>query len=159
MRSCTLSVSLALVTLAACSQSRSDPRNEMEALRARSEAVVAAEMGRDTDRALSFWAEDAIVQPAGAPQIQGHDAIRALYGHFFSPQLKDFNGTRSQLILSEGGDLAYEYGINRITMAGPQGELLDVGKYLTVWRKVKGEWYIVALSFTSDAPAPLPVSQ
>jgi hypothetical protein len=41
---------------------------------------------------------------------------------------------------------------------GTQGDLLDIGKYLVVWRKVKGEWYVAALSVSSDAPAPVPVS-
>jgi ketosteroid isomerase-like protein len=28
----------------------------------------------------------------------------------------------------------------------------DVGKYLTVWRKIEGQWRIVAVAFSSDHP-------
>ena len=51
----------------------------------------------------------------------------------------------------------YEYGVNRIVLAGPEGDLLDVGNYLAVWRKIDGEWFVSALSFTSDAPASVPM--
>jgi hypothetical protein len=44
-----------------------------------------------------------------------------------------------------------------MVLNGPDGDLLDVGKYLAVWKKIDGEWYIVALSYSSDAPAPAPV--
>jgi hypothetical protein len=32
-----------------------------------------------------------------------------------------------------------------------------MGKYLAVWKKIDGEWYAAALSFTSDAPTPVPM--
>jgi hypothetical protein len=44
-----------------------------------------------------------------------------------------------------------------MAFAGPEGDLLDVGKYLAVLKKVDDEWFVVALSFTSDAPAPVPL--
>lgn len=53
--------------------------------------------------------------------------------------------------------MAYEYGVNRMIFTGPEGDLLDVGKYLAIWKKIDGEWYVAALSFTSDSPAPVPV--
>ena len=56
-------------------------------------------------------------------------------------------------------DRAYEYGINRMVMAGEDGDLLDVGKYLLIWRKIATEWMVVALSFTSDTPAPMPIAE
>ncbi len=81
-----------------------------------------------------------MAQPAGAQQVQGRDAIRALYGRFFS-QLKQFGSITSHLEAPQGGDLAYEYGVNRLVLAGPEGDL-DVGKYLAVWRKIDGEWFV-----------------
>ncbi|MDH3459079.1 MAG: DUF4440 domain-containing protein [Gemmatimonadota bacterium] len=149
---------LAVAVLGACSGPRVDVAAETAAVQARSHGIAAAEAAQSTEQALTFWAEDAIVQPAGSPQVQGHDAIRTLYDSFFgSGQLKQFEGTTSYVEVSQGGDLAYEYGVNRFVLAGPSGDLLDIGKYLAIWRKIGGEWYVVALSFTSDAPAPVPV--
>ncbi len=145
--------------MAACAGPRVDVAAETEALRARSAGVVAAEAAFDVPAALAFWAEDAIVQGAGAPQIQGKDAIGELYSQYFeSGMVKEFSGETSYLEVSAGGDLAYEYGVNRMVLAGPEGDLLDMGKYLVVWKKIDGEWFIAALAFTSDAPAPVPMA-
>jgi len=134
----------------------SNPTSEVSAVRARSEAVVAAEAAFDIPTAMSFWADDAIVQPAGMPQIKGKEGIQELYGQFFgSGMVREFSGVASHIGVS--GELAYEYGINRMVLAGDGGDLLDMGKYLLVWRKIGGEWMIAALSFTSDAPEPTPV--
>jgi len=158
MRWQTFVVTCCAATVVACARPQVDLAAETEAVRARSEAIAAAEAAQDTEAALAFWAPDAVAQPAGAPQVQGHDALRALYEQFFgSGQLKEFSGTTSHVVVSQGGDLAYEYGVNRMVFAGPDGDLLDVGKYLVVWQKTNGEWYVVALSFTSDAPAPVRV--
>ena len=129
-----------------------------EAVRSRSEALVAAESAQDVEGALAFYAEDSVVQAPGAPQVQGRAAIGDLYrnfGGFEGGQLKEFSSTRSYLQVSAAGDIAYEYGVNRMVLAGPDGELLDMGKYLAVWKKLGGDWYVAAISFTSDAPAPL----
>ena len=148
----------AVAVLGACSGPRVDIAAETAAVSARSQGIAAAEAAQNTEQALAFWAEDAIVQGAGSPQLQGHDAIRALYDSFFgSGQLKQFEGTTSHLEVSQSGDLAYEYGVNRFVLTGPSGDLLDMGKYLAVWKKIDGEWHVAALSFTSDAPAPVPM--
>lgn len=128
----------------------------LAALQARSGAFAAAEEAQDVDRAVSYWAEDAIVQAPGMPQIRGRAAIGALYRSFFGA-VKELKGTVTQLTLAPGGDMAFEVGINRMVMKGPQGDLLDMGKYLTVWKKTGDTWFVVALSFTSDAAAPVPL--
>lgn len=151
---------IAAGVFAACAAPQVDVAAETEAVRARSAGVVAAEAAFNVAAALTFWAEDAIVQGAGAPQIQGKDAIGELYGQYFeSGMLKEFSGQTSYLEVSAGGDLAYEYGVNRFVLAGPEGDLLDMGKYLVVWKKIDGEWFIVALAFTSDALAPVPMAE
>jgi ketosteroid isomerase-like protein len=145
--------------LAGCGGPEVDIATELEAVRARSQGVAAAEAAQDVAAALAFWADDAVVQPAGAPQIQGKAALGDLYRQFFEGgQLKEFAGTTSHIEVSAAGDLSYEYGVNRMVLAGPDGDLLDIGKYLAVWKKINGEWFAVALSFTSDTPAPVPVS-
>ena len=149
---------LAATILVGCGGPQVDIAAETEAVRARSEGVVTAEAAFDVPAALTFWAEDAISQGAGMPQIQGKAAIGDLYRQYFeSGLLKEFSGTTSHLEVSAAGDLAYEYGVNRFVLAGPEGDLLDMGKYLAVWKKIDGEWFVAALAFTSDAPAPVPL--
>ena len=121
--------------------------------------MVAAEEAFNVPEALTYWAEDGIMQPAGSPQIEGKDAIRELYSQYFESGLvRKFSGVSSHMEMSAGGDLAYEYGVNRMVLAGEDGDLLDVGKYLAIWKKIDGEWMVAALSFTSDAAEPSPIA-
>jgi ketosteroid isomerase-like protein len=149
---------LAAATVAAisCGTPKVDVTAETEAVRARSDGIAGAEGALDVEGALAFYAEDAIVQPDRAPQIRGHEAIAGMYRQFFegSP-LKEFSVKASHLTVSQGGDLAYEYGVNRAVLAGPEGDVVDVGKYLLVWKKIDGEWLVVALTFSNDAPEPV----
>ncbi len=140
----------------ACAGPKVDIAAETAALDARSKGVSAAEAAKDREGALSYWEADAIMQPAGMPQLQGRDAISAVYRTFMdSSGLKSFEGRSSGFTIAQSGDLAYETGVNRMTFSTPKGDVLDVGKYIAVWRKTDGTWYIAALSFTSDAPAPV----
>jgi ketosteroid isomerase-like protein len=129
------------------------------ALQQRSEGLQAAETALDGDKAITFWADDAVVQPAGAPAVVGRAAIGALYHEFFTTMgVKELVGTPSHLAMAQSGDLAYETGVNRIVIRTPGGDMLDMGKYLIVWKKIDGQWYVGALSFTSNAPAPTPIA-
>lgn len=147
-----------VVLLTACAP-RVDLAAETAALRARSEGVIAAEKSQNVDAAVAFYAADAIVLPAGAPLLSGRDAVRGMYTDVFgSGAVKAFESIPTQITVAASGDIGYEYGVNRFTLNTPGGEMLDVGKYLAVWKKVDGEWYAAVLSFNSDAPAPTPVA-
>jgi ketosteroid isomerase-like protein len=150
----------AIVAAISCGTAQVDVTAETEALRARSDGLVGAEGALDVEGAVSFYAEDAIIQPDGAPQIRGRDAIAASYRHFFEDsRLKEFYAKGSHITVSQSGDLAYELGVNRTVLADPEGDLVDVGKYLLVWKKIDGEWMVVVLTFSSDAPAPTLASE
>lgn len=158
-----LTVSLLVFTLAflsSCQPSKTNVKEELSKLKARSEGVVAAESAKDIEKAVTFYANDAIVQYNGSPQIQGLEALRNLYQQMFStPRFKSFSGKTTNIVISQSGDLAYEIGVNRVIMEGSDGDLLDNGKYLAVWKKFDNNWYIVALSFTSDTAQPIPVQE
>jgi ketosteroid isomerase-like protein len=126
---------------------------ETAAVTARSEALAHAEAAKDAQAAASFWAEPAIVQPAGGPQIQGRQAVLDGYRQFFGA-LKEFEGTSTGIDISAAGDMAWDYGVNRLVFSTPNGDVVDNGKYIAVWKKIDNEWYVVAVSFSSDAPAP-----
>ncbi|MEO8908858.1 MAG: DUF4440 domain-containing protein [Gemmatimonadaceae bacterium] len=129
------------------------------ALHQRSQGLQTAETALDAARAITFWAEDAVVQPAGMTAVVGRPAIANLYHEFFTTMgVKELVGTPSHLAMAKSGDLAYEIGVNRIVIRTPGGDLLDMGKYLIVWKVINGQWYVGALSFTSDAPAPTPIA-
>jgi ketosteroid isomerase-like protein len=86
------------------------------------------------------------------PQIKGLKALRNFYTGFFKT-LETIDGGSTEIIMSESGDMACDYGWNRTVYKGPAGPIEDEGKYLQVMKKVDGQWKCVAISFSSDKPA------
>jgi uncharacterized protein (TIGR02246 family) len=124
---------------------------EARRLRERSAAVVAAEARKNIDSVLTYYAADAVIQPPGAPAAKGHDAIRQLYADFYrAVPFTSFTASITTLEVGAGGDLAYETGVNRFGFDSAGRSTEDIGKYLTVWRKLDGEWRIVAVAFSGD---------
>jgi len=131
---------------------QSQTLEEIEAeVRARSKATVAAEMAREWEKAVTFFTPDAVVQPANAPQIQGREPLLELYQTGFTGMI-EFEGTTTAIVPAASGDMAYEYGVNRLVLETPDGPVEDLGKYLLIWTKTDGEWLIAALAFSFDAP-------
>jgi len=153
---------LAIISIIGCTQ-KVDVNKEVEAVRARSTAVTAAESAMNIPEIMKYWAKDAIAQPVGMPQIQGTNAIIKLYHQLFDDstmKLKEFTSSSSNssnITVAQSGDIAYDYGVNRSVYATSKGDFVDMGKYLLVWKKIEGEWYVDAISFTSDAAAPVPL--
>jgi hypothetical protein len=48
------------------------------------------------------------------------------------------NGRRS--VISEASDVAIQTGEYHLTALGPNGDGEDKGRFVTVWKKVNGEW-------------------
>lgn len=143
----------------ACAPPAVDLAAAESSIRARSDSVIAAEKAQDAERASGFYHENAVILPAGAPVMNGRAAMREMYvGMFSSGMVKSFESGATKIEVAASGDLAYEYGFNRMTLNTPVGEMLDVGKYLAVWKQHEGQWYVASLAFNSDTPAPVPVA-
>ena len=147
-------VVLYTVLTSGCESSMVNIAAETEAVRERSVAIAAAEAAKEIETVLTFWADDAIMQFYGAPQINGKDAVSESVKGYFA-YVKEFKGTSSHIEVSAAGDLAYEFGVNRVILPGPTGDLLAMGKYLFIWKKIDGAWYLSALSVTDDTPSPV----
>ena len=122
-------------------------------VRVRSEALVAAEMAGEYQTAVTFFTPDVVVQAANVPQIQGRDPLLEVCETVLATTA-EFEGTTTDIVPTASGELAYEYGINRFVFETPDGPVEDLGKYLAVWKKIEGEWYVAAIAFSSDAPPP-----
>ena len=121
------------------------------AVRARSSEVAGLEAARDYQTAITYFADDVIVQLADAPQIRGREPLLEIYETVLASTV-EFEGTTTDVVAAASGDLAYEYGVNRFVFDTPDGRLEVIGKYLGVWRKIDGEWYITAIAASNDAP-------
>lgn len=48
-------------------------------------------------------------------------------------------------MVADGGDLAAERGTYQISWTGPKGKKMeDHGNYVTVWKKVSGQWKVLS---------------
>ena len=106
------------------------------------EWAAAASEGRDIERILSYWTDDAIVMPAGFPSVVGKDALRQyVLGSFQIPGFR-ITWTSSDVTFSPGGNLAYMFSRNAMTMNGPEGvPVTHEGRAVTIWhREADGAW-------------------
>ena len=116
-------------------------------------AALAAE-GRDIERMVSFWAEDARVYPPGGPEVRGKAALRDYVQGALAIPGFHITWTSSVPTLSPDGQMAWMVSANVITMPGPSGQLIAVkGRAVTVWhRESDGEWRCV-IDIWNDEPS------
>lgn len=123
-------------------------RNRIEGLQ---QAWVEAVARSDVETIVGFYAEDAWFLPAGSPPLHGHEAIRAWWQETLSdPPWQSLTFGPTEIVFGESGDLAYDVGTSRMTVAGDDGETVQKGKYLVVWERIDGEWKVVADAFNAN---------
>ena len=119
-----------------------------------SEWAAAATAGKDIERIVSFWADDAIVVPPGMATLTGKDSIREYVTTSLSIPGFTISWETTQFAVSEAGDMAYGVGTNRVTFPLENGALRTAeGRAVTVWRKENGAWKCV-VDIWNDAPPP-----
>ena len=120
---------------------------------------LAAVTAKDIDAVVNTYSSDAHVMPANMARADGHDAIRTTWGEFLKTPGLNLAFTSSDITVSEAGDMAIDIGAFEMTSTGPKGEpMKDVGKYVTIFKKVGEEWKIAVDTFNSDSPLTPPVA-
>jgi ketosteroid isomerase-like protein len=146
-------VSVTLVLLAGTScQESVDLQAEEQQIRQFTQEWYDAENRDDLDAIMPFIAEESVLQMPGMPMIEGKEAQRSLMAMLLESMVSITSGPMT-IVVSESGDIAYQYGTSTAIIKGPDGEFEDPEKYLFVWKKIDGEWKVVAGTFSSDKPA------
>jgi uncharacterized protein (TIGR02246 family) len=132
-----------------------DPAVTAAAVDSINQAYLAAVAARDTNAIVALYAADARLMPPNATAAVGPDSIRAAWIGFLQIPDLQLNTQSTQIIGSDSGDLAVDVGTYTFSGKLPNGQsMTDVGKYVTVMKKVDGQWKIVVDTFNSDLPAP-----
>jgi ketosteroid isomerase-like protein len=107
-------------------------------------AAVASE-GRDVERMLSYWTDDARVYPPGLPVVSGKAALRDYVEGALAIPGFHITWTSSEASLSPDGQLAFMLSTNAVTLPGPEGRPVTAhGRAVTIWRKEPdGNWRCV----------------
>ena len=118
-------------------------------------AFIAAVAARDTNAVAAMYSDDAHVLPANMPRADGRDAIRAMWAGMLKTPGLVLNLTASQPMFTEAGDMIIDIGGYAMKMTDKKGKPMeDIGKYVTIFKKVDGSWKIVVDTFNSDKAAP-----
>lgn len=137
---------------------QSNPAVDLAAEEAAIEAVdqrlLAAARSRDAETFAAAFAADGELLFPNRPKATGQDAIREMVAADFAIPGFDVSWEQSKLLIAQSGDLAVSTGSYDLTLSPPEGPIEDRGKYMTVWRKVDGEWRIAADMINTDLPMP-----
>jgi len=103
---------------------------------------------------LSYYADDAVEVPNGAPVIQGKANIAKAMG-FLDNKNNRLTWTPVGADISSGGDLGYTYGNYEFHSKDKDGKpVVTHGKYTSIWKKqADGSWKVVLdMGNTSSEP-------
>ena len=140
---------------AKCASAGRDEGARARLLRLDADWSRAAAEGRDVDRVVSYWAEDAIVLPPGSPPVVGKAAIREFVAKSFQMPGFSISWKTTDVVVARSGELAYSTGVNRVTFRGPDGKQVIVdGKAVAVWRREReGVWKCIVDIWNDSASA------
>jgi ketosteroid isomerase-like protein len=137
---------LAAILVGGCSAPPFDAASEGQRLLQRdAEWAQAASEGKDIDKIVSYWADDAVVMEPGQPVYEGKKAIRAyVVSSLQTPGFK-IHWVSKNPVFSPDGKLAYMPGTDEMTVPGPNGALMTVHmRGVSIWRRdPDGEWRCV----------------
>jgi ketosteroid isomerase-like protein len=134
------------IALGACAPAGSQESPELAQA---GERWIEAFNAGDLDALAAMYAEDTWLLPPNGEMAQGRDVVRAAFGAMIDA------GQKAELETVEAiaaGDIGYKLGTFKAL--GPDGSVMDKGKFIEVWKQVGGEWKIMRDIWNSDMPAP-----
>jgi uncharacterized protein (TIGR02246 family) len=156
--------------VAACSNSGTKTPAQSPDTRAADEAAIRATViewskaaqAKDVNKAVSFYADDAMQFIDKGPLVTGKDNIRTVWEQMLAQPGPGLTFATTGVEVAHSGDMAYEYGIYDFATEDKKGKIIDEkGKYVVVWKKqADGSWKVAADIDNRDAaPAPQPVKR
>ena len=105
---------------------------------------------KDVERVASFYADDAIAYPPGAPMAVGKAAAKKVWAAYFADPSFAISWKTDHAEVS--GQLGYTSGTSETSYKGRDGKVVhEKGKFLCVWRKQKdGGWKAIHDVWNAD---------
>jgi ketosteroid isomerase-like protein len=147
---------LGLLLCGGCSQPPFDPAAEGQKLLQRDvEWAQVASDGKDIEKIVSYWSDDAQVIEPGQPVYRGKAAIRAYVTDSLKTPGFKIHWVSEKPVLSPDGKMAYMPGVDEMTVPGPNGALMTVHtRGISIWRREPdGEWRCVVDIANESPPA------
>jgi uncharacterized protein (TIGR02246 family) len=134
---------------ASCSQpppapvSKPDLAMEEKALRDMDAQWLKAAQERNPAGEAAMFASDGVAYRSHLEPFVGPAAIQAMSTKDYAENPETaLTWTTDSIQIAQSGDLAIQTGEYHVTGMGPKGNGEDKGRFLTVWKKVDGEWKV-----------------
>jgi len=144
-----------------CSQHGFDPVAEQaELLRRDAEWADLASAGKDVEKIVSYWSDDAVLIFPGQPVLDGKAAIRAYVTESLKTPGFKIHWVSEKPVFSPDGKLAYMRGKNELTVPGQNGAPVTLHlRGISIWRlDADGQWRCV-IDISNEEPVTAPVAK
>ncbi len=147
---------LAMLVVSGCTtQTLIDMEAEMAALREAADAYHEAASALDVQAIVALYADDAIMIPPNADQVEGLEGVRNFASTFVEIQGLEMRFETTRVEVSSGGDMGWTLAISEMTFEDPDGQPgSDRVRDFHVWQKqADGSWKVVVDIWNSELPA------
>ena len=113
----------------------------------------------DVEKAISYYADDAVLMVPGMEAVVGKEGIGAAMRAMAKDPAFSLHFKTSKADVSKSGDLGYTWGTYELTVTDPTTHkaIHDHGSYVTTYRKqADGTWKAEADIASSAVPPPVP---
>jgi uncharacterized protein (TIGR02246 family) len=164
MRLLILAMTMCVLLLAACSQPapavtapKPDLAAEEKAVREMDARWQKVAQAHDAAGEAAMFADDGVAYREHQDPVVGPAAFQAYVTKFNADNPKgNVTWTTDAIRVSESGDLAVQTGEYHFSGLGPKGAGEDKGRFVTVWRKVGGQWKVAHDIGSTTMPEPPP---
>lgn len=121
-----------------------------DAIAAANETFMAAFNRGDAAGLAALYTENGQVLPPNSDFVTGKEAIQGFWQAVMDMGIKE-----AELEIVEAqdhGDTAIE--VSTFALLGDEGQVLDKGKYIVIWKQEDGQWKLHRDIFNSSMPAP-----
>ena len=152
-----LCIAASALAVAACSSAAPptfDPVAESATLMKRdAEWADLAAAGKDVEKVVSYWSDDAVVMEPSQPAIEGKEAIRGFVTQSFATPGFRIHWVSQKPTFSPDGKMAYMRGTDEMTVPGPKGAPMTLHlRGYSVWRKDADGVWRCTVDIANEAP-------
>lgn len=127
-------------------------KTDEAAIRRLDEAWGKAATAKDLEAVVGFYAHDGSLVWPGAPAAHGTQDIRASWKQTMDtmPGLK-LRFTPERIVIADDASLASDFGKVEFGHEDDGKPVMEIGKYVVVWRKEKGSWKVLYDSYNMNS--------
>ena len=143
-----------------CSQRDFDSVAEgQKLLRRDAEWAGLATAGKDIEKIVSYWSDDAVLIFPGQPALEGKAAIRAYVTASLNTPGFTIHWVSQKPVFSRDGKFAYMRGTDELTLPGLNGGTMTLHlRGISVWRLDPDKQWRCVLDISNEAPPTIPSS-